>query len=285
MNLTAMLRVIGRHKVLLILGILLAIAAGFATMFRVETGTLTPRAEPQYRASTQLLVTDPTSVFSTKTPPQVVVEGETQPTPRDLTSLTVVYAYLVSSNQVLDLVESEIGELGDHETLTSAQRTTQPTATTNTGTYRLPILDIVGESSDPDRAALIASTAADVFRDLAAQQQDDAGLDPTTRVQFEVIRELGPDPVDGTNPLLPVIAVGIGVFLAFLALIFAVDNVRMSRGRETLPTVGPPPAHAGGRTQGAPTGSPVMARTADRGQTFTPYPPQASRHTEPAARP
>lgn len=284
MNLTTTMRVIGRHKVLLFLGILLALAAAFATAFKVETGTLEPRAETQYRSTTQLLVTDPTSVFSTKTPPQVVVDGQTQPASRDLASLTVVYAYLVSSNQVLDLVEDKIGDLANDESLTSAQRTTQPTATTNTGTYRLPILDIVGESSSPDRAELISATAADVFRDLAAQQQDASGLTPDTRVQFEAIREVGPDPVDGTNPALPVVAVGVGVLLAFLALIFAVDNVRTTRRMpQPTSTTGPPPAHAG-RPSPIQT-SPVMAQTANTERPYAGYPQPAERHPGPAARP
>ena len=229
MNLTTTMRVIQRHKLLLVIGILIAALAAFATAFRIETGTLTPRTITEYSAPTQLLVSDPTSVFSTRSSPQTIVDGQSPPAARDLSSATVVYAYLVSSGAIRQLVEAEIGDLGKNESISAQQRTTQPTATTNTGTYRLPILEIVGQAATAARAQEISRTAATVFATFAVAQQDAAGVAPETRVQLQVIREGQAAPVDGTNPALPIVAVGIGVLLAFIALIFAVDNARMNR--------------------------------------------------------
>lgn len=262
MNLTNVFRVIGRHKALLVFGILVAVAAALFTAFKVETGslwesgTLEPRTQIEYRASTQILVSDPVSVFSSRNAPQVLTEGTAAPSARDLSSLTVVYAYLASSDELLAQVEEQVGPLGRDESLTAQQRTTQPTAQTNTGTYRLPILDIMGTSPDPARAEEISRTAATLFQDFARAQQDAASVPAESRVQLPVIDEREALPIDGTNPALPVVAVGLGVLLGFLALIFAVDNARTSR-RETS-TVSP---------AREPIPAPVAASTVSTGPT------------------
>jgi capsular polysaccharide biosynthesis protein len=262
MNLTNMFRVIGRHKALLMLGILAAVAAALFTAFKVETGslwqsgTLEPRSQIEYRASTHILVSDPVSVFSSRNAPQVVTEGTTAPSARDLSSLTVVYAYLASSDELLAQVEEQVGPLGRDESLTAQQRTTQPTSQTNTGTYRLPILDIMGTSPDPARAEEISRTAATLFQEFAAAQQEAAAVPAESRVQLPVIDEREAMPIDGTNPALPVAAVGLGVLLGFLALIFAVDNARTSRRQ--VATVSP---------AREPIPSPVAASTVSTGPT------------------
>ena len=92
MNLTNVFRVIGRHRLLLVFGIIVAIGAALFTGFRLETGTLAPRSQVEYRASTQLLVSDPVSVFSTRSAPQVLTDGTTPAAARDLSALTVVDA-------------------------------------------------------------------------------------------------------------------------------------------------------------------------------------------------
>lgn len=229
MNLTNMFRVIGRHRLLVVIGIAAALAAALFTAFRLETGSFTPRTQIEYRASTHLLVSDPVSVFSSRNAASTVPDGMTAATARDLASLTVVYAYLASSDDIIELVEAEIGELSANESLTAAQRTTQPTSETNTGTYRLPILDIMGTSPDPARAEEISRTAATIFQNYALSQQDAALVPAEARVQLPVIDERPADAIDGTNPALPVVAVLVGVLLGFVALVFAVDNAQAGR--------------------------------------------------------
>ena len=260
MNLTNTFRVIGRHKVLMFFGILIAVAAAVFTAFKLETGslwesgTLEPRTQISYRASTHILVSDPVSVFSSRNATQVIPEGSTAATARDLASLTVVYAYLAASDEMLAQVEEQVGPLGRDEALTAQQRTTQPTAQTNTGTYRLPILDIMGTSPDPARAEEISRAAASLFREFATAQQDAAGVPPESRVQLPVIDEREALPIDGTNPALPVVAVGLGVLLGFIALIFAVDNAQA--GRRGVAAVAP---------AREPVSAPVAASTVSTG--------------------
>jgi capsular polysaccharide biosynthesis protein len=288
MNLTNALRVIGRHWVLLVLGILIAVLAAFATAFKVETGSLTPRTAAQYQASTQVLVTDSTSVFSSRNPAQAVPQGQTAATARDLSSLTVVYAYLASSDEIQKKVEAQLGKLGTTESITADQRTTQPTSTTNTGTYRLPILEVVGTSPSPSRAERISAAATKAFEAEVAAQQSGAGVDPASRVRFQTIRADKATVADGSNPLLPVIAVGIGVLIAFLAIIFAADNVRSTR-RESRkrPAVAPDAAVAPAAAAAWPVADPVLAQAvmtnAERPQ-YPFAPPSPSRYPEPAGR-
>ncbi len=292
MNLTNMFRVIGRHKVVLTLGILVAIAAALFTAFKLETGAFLqgefePRTEIEYRASTNILVSDPVSVFSSRNATQAVTEGTTPPSARDLSSLTVVYAYLASSDELLAQVEQQVGSLGPDESLSAQQRTTQPTAQTNTGTYRLPILDIMGTSPDPARAEEISRTAAALFQEYAAAQQDAAAVAPESRVQLPIIDERSAQPVDGTNPALPVVAVGIGVLLGFLALIFAVDNAQAGRresatvspAREPIPS---PRSASNGMTGPAPVLAPAPAAAAQVAYRPAPQPQaQQAQHPQP----
>jgi len=257
-NLTNTMRVIARHKILLIVGVLIAAAAAYVTAIKVES-TWEPRAETTYRASTQILVADPTSVYSTRGTPQTLIDGQNPPAARDLSALTVVYAYVVSGPEITSAVEAQVGPLGKDDSLAGEQRTTQPGSPTNTGTYRLPILDVIGEATSPARAEAISRTAAATFQAVALAQQDAAALPPDQRVQFQVVREVDAVPVDGTNPALPIIAVGLGVLLAFIALIFAVDNARASRGQH--PSRAPAPATGTVRTPVPPRPATVMANS------------------------
>jgi hypothetical protein len=238
-------------------GIAVALLAAFVTAFRVETLSLEPRVHQQYRADTQLLVTDPTSVFSTKTAPQVLTDGQTPPQPKSISDLTVVYAYLVQSGEIRKTVESEIGPLSRDESITAAQRTTQPTAQTNTGPYELPVLEISGTAYSAERAQSISRAAAKAFVAFAAAQQEAAGVPSSEAVQFQTIRAGRADAVDGTSPALPIVAVGVGVLLAFLALIFAVDNAASTRPRGAVRE----PDHAAGIPPARPA-VPAMARSA-----------------------
>lgn len=288
MNLTNAMRVLGRHKILLILGILIALLAAFATAFKVETLSLTPRTTPQYQAPTQLLVTDSTSVYSSRNPAQAVPQGQTAATARDLSSLTVVYAYLASSDEIQKKVEAQLGKLSTKESITADQRTTQPTSTTNTGTYRLPILEIIGTSPNPDRAEQITAAATKAFETEVAAQQAAAGVNPASRVHFQTIRAEKAAVADGSNPILAVVAIGLGVFIAFLAIIFAVDNVRTSRRESAAhPTVAPPTAVArpfpvAPEPQGAQAAYAVQATPAAPSYPFAPSSPP--RYPEPAQR-
>jgi hypothetical protein len=168
-----------------------------------------------------------------------------------------VYAYLVQSGEIQKTVESAIGPLTRDESITAAQRTTQPTAQTNTGPYELPVLEISGTAYSADRAQRISREAAKAFVAFAAAQQQAAGVPSTEAVQFQTIRAGQADAVDGTSPALPIVAVGIGVLLAFLALIFAVDNAASTRPRGAVRE----PGQAAGIPPARPA-VPAMARNA-----------------------
>lgn len=296
MNLTNMFRVVMRHRVLLVVGILAALVAALFTAFKLETGSFEPRTQIDYRASTHLLVSDPVSVFSSRNAPQVVPDGTTPASARDLASLAVVYAYLASSDEMVAQLEEQIGPLGPDESLTAAQRTTQPNVDTNTGTYRLPILDIMGTSPDRARAEEISRTAATLFQTFATTQQDAAAVPVENRVQLPVIDQRRAEAIDGTNPALPVVAVALGVLLGFLALIFAVDNAQTGRrqpdvtaAREPVPAPVPASAVQTGPTPVlTPQPVPVGAGHAGAGQVAyrqAPHPPAPypqTAHSEPA---
>jgi len=124
----------------------------------------------------------------------------------------------------------------------------------------------------PQRAEEISRTASAVFTEFAIGQQTAANVSPESRVQLTVIKEGDAAAIDGTNPALPIVAVGIGVLLAFIALIFAVDNARAHRRTAPVSAEGATQAapraasgHSGGMTR------PVMPSQA---MTYEAAPPQ-----------
>jgi capsular polysaccharide biosynthesis protein len=241
MSLSSVFQVIGRHKVLLVVGVLVALLAAFAAAFKVETFSLTPRVEQKYDASTQLLVSDASSMFASKTPSQMLVQGQTAAGSRDLSALTVVYAYVASGADIRAAAAKAVGGLHKGESISADQRTTQPGSDTNTGTYRLPVLEITGTATSAARAEKVSAAAAKAFQDYVTQQQTAAAVTPDALVHLTPLAHFKAKVADGTNPILPVVAIGVGVLIAFIALIFAVDNVRTSRrlSRAAPPTAVP----------------------------------------------
>src|SRR5690554_699080 len=114
-----------RHKFLLVLGILASVGAALFSGFTLEKGTFDLRAEQEYSASTTVMLSNPTqSLFSSELPPRPLIEGQTPGDSRDLSETAVIYAYLVGSDTIRDLVVQQVGPLAEDETISAIQRTT-----------------------------------------------------------------------------------------------------------------------------------------------------------------
>ena len=129
------LQSLGRQKVLLIVGLVVAVAAGLFAGFTIDDGQVVPRAEKTYTAMTTVNLSGPHPyVFQTEIPAasaevpegtdQPLISGEAQPI--DLTDSAVLLAYLAASDQTIGMVEDELGPLADGEGITAVSRTTQP---------------------------------------------------------------------------------------------------------------------------------------------------------------
>lgn len=234
MEIPKYLQILWNSKWLLLIGILVAVTAGFFAGFKIEGGEVVPRAEQTYNSSTTVMISSQTQpLYQAVIPGQPLVEGQTQPTDVDLTSKAIIYAYLVSGADMRSAVEDSVGDLADTEALTALRRTTQPGGDEAfPGRYSLPIIEVVGTSTIPDRAEAIAATATDSFLTQVVADQDEQQIPPTDRVVLTVINTTPPKAVEGSNPMIPVVVAFLGVFFLFVAAAFIIAGAKSSRAKK-----------------------------------------------------
>lgn len=239
------LRRLIEQKYILIVGALIALVAGFYAGFSVVDGKVVSRADKTYAASATLLLMAPQPDYfqvqipaETETVP-VVTDAEGNPVQQDLivtktearpinlADSAIIQAYMASSDEIADAVALEIGAFEDGEAITAVRRTTQPNGDERFGgRLELPILEIAGTSTSPERAELIATKATEAFRAMVAQRQREWGVAEDNRIVLNELNAPVAEEVDGSNPAIPSIVVGFGVFLLFVALALIVGSTR-----------------------------------------------------------
>lgn len=231
--------VLWKSKWLLLIGLIIAIAAGMIAGFTVQNGQLVPRSEQEYSASTTVIVSSNTQpMFQAVIPGQEIVEGQTLSTDVDLASKAILYAYIVSGIDMRTAVESQIGAFGDTDDLTALRRTTQPSGDENfPGRYILPIIDVVGSSTDPVRAEQISRTAADLFMSQVVAEQETQAIPAEERVTTTLLDQSPAVAQEGSNPLIPVVVTALGVFLLFVAAAFIIAGSKASRAAKRAAAV------------------------------------------------
>jgi hypothetical protein len=242
------------QKILLIIGIVVALAAGLLAGFTITDGQVESRVVRTYSASSTVLLQAPQpTYYQVEVPgqvqalPQPVDPAAPQPTtieqpatPIDLSSSAIILAYIASSDAVADGVAEKVGGLETGEAITAVRRTTQPAGDEQFGgRLTLPIIDIVGVSTSPTRAEEIANEATTVFGDLVAAQQVDWGVPEDIRLTLDELNAPVADEGQGSNPAIPVIVVAVGVFLLFVAIALVIEAIRERRRRRNRPAPDP----------------------------------------------
>lgn len=234
MELPKYLQTLAAYKWLLLLGVVFAVLAGLASTFTVTDGQIDTRASKSYRAATTIMLSNPTRPIYqaqfrvTQAQPGLTTES------RDLDSVATIYAYIISGTTVAGEVQSVIGPLQPGEAIRASQRTTQPGADTSTqGRLSLPLIDVIGISTDPTRAVQISQAANEAFQRDATAEQDSLKLKAADRVNFMTLAEGGAVEQDGSNPAIPGLAAGLGVLVLFALAIFVIDNIRTSARRRS----------------------------------------------------
>lgn len=239
------LRRLLNQKVLLIIGFVVAVAAGLLAGFTVEDGQIEPRADRSYMASSTVLLTSPQPDYF-----QVEIPGETtalpqsddpeaqevvvqDPTPINLSDSAIILAYMASSDEVAAEVAARIGDFEDGEGISAVRRTTQPAGDEQFGgRLTLPIIDIVGVATSAERAEEIAAEATTVFGEMVLAQQEEWGVAEDIRLSLDELNAPVAGDPEGGNPAIPVVVVTVGVFLLFIALALIIEAVRdRRRGR------------------------------------------------------
>jgi len=246
------LQVLWAYKWLVSLGVVVAIVSGFFAGFRVIDGSVESKAVVQYSAATTVLIgSEDQQIFQGVRVIPVPEEGEDGTTaeiqPLDLAGRAVVYAYVIAGDTIRQLTEEKVGKFTGDEGITAMSRSTQPTGDERfPGRLSLPIIDIRGQALTPKRAEEISAAAAEVFLAYAAADQDAAKMPVEERVKLTPLRSGDAEKLEGSNPMIPVVLTGVGVMIAFLALIAILHAARLGiasqRERRTK---------QGGETRGA----------------------------------
>ncbi|GAA2081722.1 hypothetical protein [Microbacterium hatanonis] len=234
------------QKILLIIGLVVAVAAGLLAGFTIKDGAIESRVERTYQASSTVLLTSAQPTYfqveipgSTQALPQPSASAApdqqvvvTESTPIDLSGNAIILAYLASSDEVVDSVASEVGGLEDGEAITAVRRTTQPAGDEQFGgRLELPIIDIVGVSTSPARAELLAAEATSVFSDIVLREQTEWGVPEDVRLVLDEVNAPVAGEGEGSNPAIPIVVVAVGVLLLFIALALIIEAVRDRRRR------------------------------------------------------
>jgi len=239
------LRRLIEQKYIVIVGVIVALVAGFYAGFSVVDGEAVSRAEKAYAASATVLLMAPQPDYFqvqipavTETVPVttdeegIPVEQELIVTTREarainLADSAIIHAYMASSDEIADAVARKIGDLADGEAITAVRRTTQPTGDERFGgRLELPILEIAGIAATPERAEQIAAAATEAFRAMVADRQREWGVAEDNRIVLDELNAPIAEELEGSNPAIPSVVVGFGVFLLFIALALIVGSLR-----------------------------------------------------------
>lgn len=235
MDMSVFFSVLWRSKWLVATGLVVAVLAAITAGFRVESGSMEPRAERSFTAATLVMLSGAgIPLYQAASPGEVLPSGTTAPREQNLSRAAVMYAYLISGSPIQDEVTKQTGPLADAESISAVQRTTQPSGSERfPGRLDLPIIEIHGTAATPERAVQLVETATASFHSFVARQQEEADLAPAARVELADIRDAVVTENDVSNTLAPLIAVGGGTFLAFIALVFILDNARRTKRKGT----------------------------------------------------
>ncbi len=233
------LQILARQKILLIVGLVVAIAAGLIAGFTIKDGAVAPRAERTYTAMTTVNLSGPQPyIYQIEVPAQgeAIPEGTDQQLivresqQIDLTDSAVILAYLAASNQTVDMVEAELGPLADGESITAVSRTTQPAGDERfPGRLTLPIIGIVGVATSAERAEQLSTAATQAFEELVVTQQDDLAIPEDVRLNLDILTAAVSDEGEGSNPLIPVVVTTFAVFLLFIGIALLVGVIQDRR--------------------------------------------------------
>jgi hypothetical protein len=228
------LQVLWNYKWVLAFGALVAAVAAFFAGFAIVEGQVVSRAQQTWTAATTMLLTSESDrLYQSQVPGVPIEQGTSDPQVIDMASTALVYAYILSSDMIQDTVEAEIGPLDDEtESITALRRTTQPTGDERfPGRYDLPVLEAVGTAETAPRAEEISRAAATAFTAYVVAQQDAQEIAPELRVLIEPLGASDAVEGDSSNPAIPVVVTFVGVFLAFVVLVFIIAGLRSRSAR------------------------------------------------------
>lgn len=222
MDLALFARVIWRHKLVLVLGTVLAVALALLSYVRVDSaGTITYRDSESWVSYETLSVTQPG-----------FTEGRLNDTgadPSRLTLLAVLYSHYIDA----DAVRTTIWPHGARgERVEAAPVLAGPGSSAASA---LPIVSIAGFAPSPTAAQRLAARTSKALSSYIEGRQARANVPVSDRVELEPVKQALSNPPtlwQARSKSLPVV-IFLTVLMAVFGLAFVLENLR-SAARENL---------------------------------------------------
>lgn len=217
MDLALYAQVLWKHRVLVLVGVIVALVLSTLSYYRLDTSGVLPSLTPRQSEVWQSLAT----VALTASDGQVVpVPGVNQP--ERFSSVVGLYARLATSDPVMQRLRADREPIGSFTAAAQLDANRAP----------LPIVLLSGTGRSPEVAERTVSRGLQAFLAFVAQQQAAADVPRSSRVRLRVVN--APQPATLTLPrkrTLP-IAVFLAVVMSAIALAFIVENA----GRRVVAT-------------------------------------------------
>jgi len=236
MEFARVLRELSKRRLLLALGVLVAVAVSMFSVYRLEGGKLKARTLQYSAATTQVLVDSGSSLL-----------GSVSPALEPLSARAQLYANFMASPALLEVIAKQVGLSGDQLAAAGPvdaqlpRVEQEPTAfkrnvelTGETKPYRLnyeaqgnlPTITIYSQAPTTSVAVGLANAAASGLAQYVASVQSKAKISPATKIE---IRQLGPATgavVDGGIKKTLALMVFVGVFLLWCVLMLIAVRFR-----------------------------------------------------------
>jgi len=229
-------RVLRRHKVVVVVGLALAVVLALLSYYRVGSDGMLPTLEPRkaeiWQSSANVFLTESGFPAGRLTIPLVTkkVGGETVTVPKynepgRFASLASLYARLATSDEVRERIVSKGPPFGEFSAFPSIESSAGP----------LPIVLVLGRATSPAAAKTIVTRGLDAFISYVTEQQAASGTPEDQRIQLRVLNAPASavllEPRKKTLPIVVFLA----VVMASITLAFIFENA--SRGRSAVEVV------------------------------------------------
>lgn len=214
MDLQLYIRVLGRFKVLVGAGAVLALLLAFVSMVKVDplgSKKFSYRQSEQWVSYTKLFVTEPGFPWGS-------LSGADATDPGRLTSLAILYSQLANSDAVKAIMRQRGPVNGSIEIATIPAG---PNSSED-----LPLISIAAFSDSAAGAKTLAKRQADAFRQYLIAQQTQNRISANERVQVNVVQQARyAQLVKGRSKTLPIV-IFLTVMVAVIGLAFLLENLR-----------------------------------------------------------
>ena len=206
-------RVIWRFRIVVVIGLLMAVALAVLSFVRVSPSGISYRQSEDWSASTTYFLS------GEGFPVGGVNSAVGSRSPLTLASLAALYAAYATSDDVIARIKKS-GPM--HGVVTATSFVNQQTSQR----YPLPLLAINADASSPGKALALAHRASRAFMSYVTDQQNRAAIPPRLRVQFRVVNDAKQAALIGPRKKTLPIVIFLTILSATLGLAFVLENLR-----------------------------------------------------------